>query len=159
MPLGQLAATFADPTEADKTPRRRPKEEYAAEVEGPGKYLFPEGCQDLAQAVSRGETTLGSEALLELDGRIQKVMRAQFGALVQVCLATNVMRNVATTMRETAEAFVEERLERTDVARLFLDQHPDEDAAVDELIALYEEAVPEPLCTMQARERRRCRPR
>ena len=150
--LGELATAFADPPEADKPAHRRSKEEYAAEVEGPGKYLFPEGCQDLAQAVSRGETALGSEALLELDARIQKVMRSQFGSLVQVCLATkNVTRNVAAVMRETAEAFVEERLERTDVARLFLDQHPDEDTAVDELIALYEEAVPEPSRTMQAR--------
>ena len=153
--LGDLASSLSvarAPSAAANNGQRTPDRDYAVEVEGPGKFVFRQGCKDLAQAVGEGEAALGPDALLELDGRIQKVIRKQFGSLVQVCLApANVTRNVARAMSAAGEAFVAERLAKADVARLFLDQHSTQDAAVDELIALYEEAVPEPSRTATAR--------
>ena len=150
--LGELASEFSAPPGPAAPTRESAAEGYRVEVEGPGKYLFPEGCLDLTQAVSRATAALGEEELLELDGRIQKAIRAQFVALVQVCLASNnVTRNVARAMREVAEAFVAEQMEKADVARLFLEQHAGEEQALNELINLYEEAVPEPSRTSQAR--------
>jgi hypothetical protein len=119
----------------------------------PGRNLFPDGCADLEQAVGRAEANTGEAELLQLDGRIQKMIKAQFVALVQVCLSSkNVTRNVAQAMRAEAEAFFAERLAKADVARLFLQQHPNsEEQAHNEIIGLYEEAVPEPSRTAQAR--------
>jgi hypothetical protein len=158
----------------------RPDDRYDPELEGPGKYLFPDTWLDLDQAVegtlqrlcrpSADHETEGNIAFAlepnaeckkpiasasavqaELDERIQRMIRRQFIALVQVCLAsTNVTRNVARAMREVAEAFVEERLGRIDIAGLFLERHPD-DQAINELTNLFEEAVPEPARTVQAR--------
>ncbi|MBI1916349.1 MAG: protein kinase [Planctomycetes bacterium] len=139
----------------------RPGDGYDPEREGPGKYLFPGKWLDLDQAVegalqslhsALGEPMADADPVqAELDERIQRMIRRQFVALVQVCLAsTNVTRNVARAMREVAEAFIEERLGRIDVAGLFLERHPG-DQAINELTTLFEEAMPEPARTTQAR--------
>jgi serine/threonine protein kinase len=166
---GGLASLVAGPSPPTPAPGSGPGTGYDAEFEGPGKYLFPGGWLDLNQAVEGAlqglraavATPSGPEASApaapldpiqaELEERIQRMIRRQFVALVRVCLAsTNVTRNVARAMREVAETFVEERLGRIDVAGLFLERHAG-DQAINELTNLFEEAVPEPCRTAQAR--------
>ncbi len=76
--------------------------------------------------------------------RIQAVIRQEFVALVHVCLASaNLLKNVEPAMVETAQTFAGELLGETNAAELFLDQHPDEEEAKDEVGSFFNEAHPE----------------
>jgi hypothetical protein len=84
------------------------------------------------------------EMVLELDTRVQAVIRQQFRALVQICLAhANLLKSVETAMVQTAEEYAGELLEATNAAELFLEQYADEVKARDEVGGFYDEAHPE----------------
>ena len=109
-----------------------------------GRLVLPAGCKDLSQAVDDFLARLEPDVLLELDERIQAVIRRDFVALVHVCLASaNLLRNVEAAVTAAAEAFAGELLGATNAAELFLEQYTDEETAKDETAVGYNEAHPE----------------
>jgi hypothetical protein len=111
---------------------------------GVTRQIFPNGARSLEHCVWQVLRGLHLEDLLELDRRVQAMLRAQFTALVQICLApANIVRKVEQGILAVAEAFVNERLPQTDVAQEYLQQATDEGQAVQDLAAFIDEARPE----------------
>src|SRR5262249_10852758 len=82
--------------------------------------------------------------VLELDGRVEEVLKQRFTALVHVCLTSaNVLKNVEAAMLEAAGAWAAEQLPATSAADLFFEQHPDAAEAEEEVAGFYDEAAPE----------------
>lgn len=114
-----------------------------------GRFLFPQGCENLAQATSQVLEALSPEDLEELEDRIQRMIRKQFRALVEVCLGTkHVTKNVEVALRRVTESFLEEWLHDNDVAELLVSQSPDGDGLKEEVRNAFEEAMPEPISRM-----------
>jgi serine/threonine protein kinase len=114
--------------------------------------LFPTGCDNLKETVARLVATLEVPELLHaLDSRMEAMLRKQFRALVNVCLSSaNLLRNVEAALLQTAQAFVGEHLPQVDVAALFLERYPSEEAAEGELVGFFDEAAPESLSSGSA---------
>jgi hypothetical protein len=113
-----------------------------AAVSAPGAvHLYPAGCKNLQDAAKVFLGEIDNDALVELDGRVQALLKKDFVALVQVCLSNGgtVLKNLEAAMRHTAEAFTAEKLHQSDVAEMFLEQHPDQDDAVEQLRLAYED--------------------
>jgi hypothetical protein len=109
-----------------------------------GRRLFVSGCKSLPEAVEQLLDAVTPDDLLELDVRVEEVLRERFTALVHVCLSSaNVLREVDEALRACAEEFLTEKLPPTSAAELFLEQHADEDEAEGELLAFFDEAAPE----------------
>jgi serine/threonine protein kinase len=130
--LGELLRMLEEPTETAPTP--------VAAV----KHLFPAECKDLAETVAHFESQFGTEALNELDGQMEAMLKKQFTALVNVCLTSaNVLKNVESAMLQTAEQFIADRLGEWNVAEMFLQQHADAALAVEEVASFFTEAAPQ----------------
>jgi len=109
-----------------------------------GRLVLPAGCKDLGEAVEGFLAGVGPEALLELDGRVQEVIRSQFTALVHICLASgSLLKNVGAAMLGAAREFADEVVGETNAAEMFLEQHPDEGEAEGEASGFFAEAQPE----------------
>ncbi|HZY84233.1 MAG TPA: tubulin-like doman-containing protein [Gemmataceae bacterium] len=109
-----------------------------------GREVFTAGCTALAEAVEHFLQGVGPDSLLELDVRVEAMLRQQFTALVHVCLThANILKGVEQAMLKTASDFAGEQLPPTTVAELFLEQHPDEEQAAGEVAGFYDEAAPE----------------
>jgi hypothetical protein len=122
-------------------------------VEGRVRHLFPEGWSDLKAAVEHVASGLTAEDLLQLDTRLQKMIRSSpaFVALVNVCLSSkNLTKELALALRELATEFVEEKLGASDLVRLFMEQSGGAEAAAEQMSGCYEEAVPEPAASARA---------
>jgi hypothetical protein len=124
-------------------------------TQGRVRHVFPEGWQDMTQAVEGLMERMSPEILMELDVRLQKMIRANFVALVHVCLGSkNATKEVASAMRELAILFVEEKLGECDVSQVFLERLSNPEQAGEELADLFEEAVPDPSTPAAARAAR-----
>jgi hypothetical protein len=105
--------------------------------------LFPEGCNSLQEAVQQLASAFTAEELGDFDCQMQKLIRQQFTALVHVCMtSSNLLKNLEVAMQQEAELFVESRLTTTSVAEMYLAHHPDEEDAEEDLIQVFESAVP-----------------
>lgn len=112
--------------------------------EGIGRRLLPAGCRNAREAVDRFLLEVTAEHLVELDGRLEDMLREKFTALVHVCLTTaNIVRDVELNMLEVARQFASERLSTANAAELFLEQHKDAEEAEGELARCFDEAAPE----------------
>jgi hypothetical protein len=108
-----------------------------------GRRLLPPGCKEFDDAVEWLLAGVSAEGLLELDHRAEAVIKAQFQALVHVCLNdTGLIKNVQAALLETAEAFAAELMPETDAAEVFFEHHPDPAAAEAAVAALLREAEP-----------------
>jgi hypothetical protein len=116
-----------------------------------GRYLLPEGCQSLADAVRHVNESVGPADLLDFDRRVQVLLHNQFRALVHVCTTSaNVLRVLAPALRQEARAFLEPRLAAADVAQVYLEQHQARESADgsasdvlrQDLLTAYEKAAP-----------------
>ncbi|MFO0928183.1 MAG: tubulin-like doman-containing protein [Gemmataceae bacterium] len=108
-----------------------------------GKRLLPAGCDSLAEVVELYLREFTPESVLELDGRMEEMLKSSFTALVNVCLSgAHLLKPVQTAMLAVARAFVAEHLPPTSVTELFFERYPD-DEAIAELAACYSEATPE----------------
>jgi hypothetical protein len=106
--------------------------------------IFPTGCRHLADAVEQFLSGVGTEALRELDHRLQETIRERFCALVHFCLTSaNVLKNVELDLVQTAEEFAAEQIGELSVAEMFLEQQADAEAARAEIAGYYQEAAPE----------------
>jgi hypothetical protein len=111
---------------------------------GIGRMMFVDDCKSLPEAVARYLESVTPEQILELDGRVEAMLQANFTALVHVCLTNqNLLRQVEMRMLDTAAAYAGEQLPPTSVAGLFLEQHPDPEEARAEVEDFYHQANPE----------------
>jgi serine/threonine protein kinase len=111
---------------------------------GLGRRLFAGGCKDLAAAVEQFLAAVTADDLLQLDGKVEEMLKEQFTALVHVCLSSkDNLKSLEAALLKTAGEFAAARLPATDAAALFLEQHPDPAAAQDEVAAFFDEAAPE----------------
>lgn len=110
----------------------------------PGKCLLPAGCRDVDDAIRLLLDSLTPADVRDLDARIQETIERQFTSLVHICLASqNLLKPLEQTMQQQAEAFAGARLVGTNVVEMFLAQHPGEDAALNDISAGFDEALPE----------------
>jgi serine/threonine protein kinase len=135
--LRELAAKFAEVTANGQAHRR---------VQAPqpqGRVLLPETCRTLDEAVSQSVARCTPEDVVELDRNVQQVLKAQFRALVHICMApASLLREVAPAVQAEAEAFLDTRLEGADVIEMYLaaTAGESEEAASDSLVDAFEEA-------------------
>ena len=120
-----------------------PPSNKPAQTAGTGRGLFPAGCRDLDQAVDLFLADITPESLLDLDGRVQVMLKDQFQALVHVCMTNaNLLKNVESAMVQTAEEFAASQLADTNAAEMFFEQFPDAEQAEEEVNDLFEKARP-----------------
>jgi hypothetical protein len=128
-------------------------------ADGPaaGRYLFSEGCKSLDEAVKKLDGCVTPQHLVELDGRIQGLIRRQFKALVHVCMSSaNVLRVLAPAMRKETRAYLQTALGSTTIAQIYLEQFGDEsdppERLQDDLAEAFEKACPEVAASSPVRE-------
>jgi hypothetical protein len=144
--LGELVAIFADSTLGQSAGETGPPA---------GCYLFAEGCKSLDDAVRKLETSVTPAELLELDGRVQAIIRKQFRALVHVCMTSaNLLKVLAPAMQKEVRSFLRSRLGESSVADIYLAQFGagGEQHAEDNLAEAFELAAPEVIASAPARE-------
>jgi hypothetical protein len=111
---------------------------------GIGKRLYFAGCRNQREAVEHLLEGVTPEHLLDLDGRIEEMLKAQFTALVHVCMTTqNILKDVEAALLRVASDFAAELLPPTTAADLFFEQHPEAEAAEGEVARYFDEAAPE----------------
>jgi serine/threonine protein kinase len=109
-----------------------------------GRRLFPSRCKGLAEAVDQFLSGLTVDAHHELETQAQAAIKARFHSLVNICLTdASVLKGVEEALTQTTREFVGGRLQRTDVAELFLEQNPDEERAHGEIEGFFSQAAPE----------------
>jgi hypothetical protein len=109
---------------------------------GPSRELFPPGCATLKNAVDRSLEQLTSDRLIELDGKVQLLLRKQFTALVHVCTtAANILPNVEQAMQHELEVHAAEHLKAANVVEMFLARYPKNIDACEEIVATHEKAA------------------
>jgi hypothetical protein len=87
---------------------------------------------------------IGPEALLDLDAQVEATIKANFTALVNVCLTNaHVLKGVESAMLRTAAEFARAFLPPTSVAEMFHEQFSDPAHAEAEVAGFFEEARPE----------------
>jgi hypothetical protein len=158
--LGELLSMFGDPTEGSahgtlrptsRTPTgppqgRPPSDVLPRSVSQTARLILPAGYKDVAGAAAGLLARLGADALRELDGKVEAMLKEHYVALVHVCLSeANVLTQVSRSMLDTARAFLEGQMAPTDVAAMFFEQHPDAGQALQEINDAFETAAPEPL--------------
>jgi len=116
----------------------------SARQSGIGRRFYLSGCRDLREAVELCLKEIGPEQLLELDQRMEKMLKKRFTALVHVCLTSqNILRDVYLALQETARHFAMELLPPVQASDLFFEQYPREEEAEAEIAQYFEEAAPE----------------
>lgn len=111
---------------------------------GIGRKLFLSGCKDLHEAVELYLNGITPEHLLELDVRIEDMLRRNFTALVHVCLTSaNILKDVYASMLTVARDYAAEHLPPTSVTDLFFEQFTDPQEAESEISNCFDEACPE----------------
>jgi hypothetical protein len=137
--LGDMQRYFEDVPQYEKTLLR---EAATPQKKGPSKRLFMAGCKDLQAAVNEYLAAMTPDHLLELDIRMEEMLKSQFEALVHVCMTTdNIQRNVQAAMLQVARDFTAEHLPGTSVADLYF-ENTNEAEMAQELSVFYEEATP-----------------
>jgi serine/threonine protein kinase len=109
-----------------------------------GRKLFMAGCKNVDEAMKLYMNGITPEHILELDGRMEKMLRTHFTALVHVCLTnTNILKDVLLAMLGVAEEYASEHLPPISVPELFFEQFPDPHQVEEEIGVAYDEATPE----------------
>lgn len=113
-------------------------------IPGPGRFLYPDGCTSIDEAVSAAVDAITTEELIDFDSGVQEYVRKQFTSMDDLCIhAHQRFREVAEAVARQAEAFVEALVSKASAAELYLASHPDEEEAAGDLAGLFDEAVPE----------------
>ncbi len=110
------------------------------------KLLLPPGCPKIDRAAGSLDKELTAEDLATFDQGVQKIVRKNYRALLEVCMgSSSTVRNLAPQMLDEAKRFLEGRLRGISVAELLLSK--DEENSNQELEAsltgAYDEAAPE----------------
>jgi len=116
----------------------RPAAEHAG-----GRVLLPGGCRSLDEAVARVVGDVGPDLLLELDARVEEMIRRDYKALVHVCMNSAItLKEVERALLGTAADYAAGHLADTNVAELFLQQTHSTGLQVAELETCLTEAEP-----------------
>jgi hypothetical protein len=100
-----------------------------------GRYLFAKGCKSLEEAVRTLESSVNAAGLVELDSRMQALVRKQFKALVHVCMtSTNLLKALATAMQKEARSYLRSRLGETNAAEIYMEQFNDDPEQADQRV-------------------------
>src|SRR5205823_2601263 len=91
------------------------------------KCLLPHGCASIDDAVKHLDAGVSAQDLFAFDRQVQELLRKQFRALVQVCMASsNVIKTLAPALLQEAEAFLRTRIQGTNVVDMYLASFPGE---------------------------------
>jgi serine/threonine protein kinase len=129
------AAALLDPTASDAN---------AGPTFGPGRDLFPAGRRGVDEAAADLVSQISADDLIDLDNRVQTQVRAQFRALVSVCLESNGPPTpLAELVNREAEEFLAKRVGRMSAAEAVFDAFAaDPQAAHRAAAEAYDEAEP-----------------
>ena len=147
--LQDLTALFTEAAGVKNGPQPTP---------GAGRYLSANGCKSVDDAVKQLEAAVGPEELVELDKRMQALIRTQFKALLHVCVTSaNVLKSLAPAMHKEARAFLRARLGDSGVADIYLQQfqvgqNGDDTRLEDDLAEVFEAASPDVVASPAASE-------
>lgn len=112
--LEELAGLFKEPSQSSKAAKQPPKMQHE-------EALLPPGCEDLHEASAKLAEGVGPEDLPAFDEHAQALIKQEYRALVQICLGpSHVVRELAPLLLREAEAFLEPRLQGSNVAEMFL---------------------------------------
>jgi eukaryotic-like serine/threonine-protein kinase len=107
------------------------------------RQLFPNGGSTLREAVQQLSKSFTADELRDFDCQMQKLIRQQFTALVHVCMtSSNLLKNLEVAMQQEAEAIVESRLDGANIAEMYLEHHPEEAEAEEDLVSVFDAAAP-----------------
>jgi serine/threonine protein kinase len=138
--LGELSNLLEQPIGAERALITRSDQHTSSFAQ----QLFGESCVNFAQAIDQYLQQFQAEQLLELDTRLEAMLRTQFTALVHVCLTNdNILPQVHYSLLAVARDYVSEKLPIASVAELFFAERPDEEQVDNELRDLFEKAAPE----------------
>jgi serine/threonine protein kinase len=155
--LGLLQpATGSGPVSSAQTTPSAPREKKTEATLGE-RVLFPAGCLEMNDAVDKLSQQLTPEDVLNFDDRIQGWIHKNCQALLQVCMgSSSIVRNLAPAMVQEAESFLQQWLQGSSVAEMYVsrkrvetgdaggDTDNDTDAAItDDLETCHDEAAPE----------------
>jgi hypothetical protein len=138
--LADLAAVFCDAGNGQYS---------RLEAPAAGRYLSATGCKSVEEAIDRLQASVGNTELVELDTRIQALIRSHFKALVHICMSSaNLLKAVAPAMHKETRAFLRSRLVETNVAEIYQGQfqngpHDADTRLEDDLAEAFEMAGPD----------------
>jgi hypothetical protein len=131
--LTELARMLESPPETDTSGEPRL-----------ARLLYPAGCKSQHEATEQFLSAFTTEMKLELDNKIQEVIRRDYTALIHVCMTSkNMLKDVQQAMIQTAIEFTSSMLSETSVSEILLDHFPDPAKIGDEMASFYTEAAPE----------------
>jgi hypothetical protein len=86
------------------------------------QLLFANNCSSLEEAAHCLENTLSAADILAFDHKIQELLRPQFRALVNVCMASSshIVQMLTVAMHQEGLTFLETRLQGENVVDLYL---------------------------------------
>jgi len=104
-------------------------EQFASSAALPNEqYILPDKCATVDDAVKQCEGSILDEHILAFDQTVQDMIRKQFRALLEICMASSsVVRNVAPAMLQEAEKYLEPGFQGASVAEIVIAQKGNED--------------------------------
>jgi eukaryotic-like serine/threonine-protein kinase len=114
-------------------------------ADGPAQMrcLYPAGCISQQEATEQFLSAFTSDLLLELDAKIQEVIRRDYTSLIHVCMTSkNMLKDVESAMIQTAVAFGDAMLSETSVSEILYERYPDTAELGSEVAELYAKAGP-----------------
>ena len=142
--LSDLASVFDEPGAS---------QHLRLDAPAAGRYLSADGCKSVQEAVERLQGSVGPNELIELDNRIQGLIRVQFKALVHICMTSaNVLKTLGPAMHKEARAYLRNKLGDNSVTDIYLDQFGEGEQGgggrlEDDLAEAFEMACPEVAAT------------
>lgn len=114
------------------------------------RVMLPPGSLQIADAVDHMLRNLTMDDVVSFDGQVQAIIKANFEALLQVCMGTSsTVRNLAPLMLQEAQAFLSGQLQGSSVADMYLARKRAEggesadESIRDDLQKCLDEAAPE----------------
>jgi hypothetical protein len=134
--LGDLLHAFAESPEGGRLGD-------ASNLGVPGRHLLPSGCRSLDEAVEQTLAGMTAADLQALDAKVQAMIQQQFTALVHVCMtSSNVLKSLEAAMLHEAEPLAEQRIREGNLVAMYLESHPREEEALDDLARAFAAAAP-----------------
>jgi serine/threonine protein kinase len=111
---------------------------------GLGRYLLPFGCRTLEAAVERILDSLPADEESGLHAGVWELMRTTLRDNVHVCTApVSLFRGLRERIDRAVDKVAEDSLGRAHAAEVYLEQHPDDSEADEDLAGAFDEAQPE----------------
>lgn len=110
---------------------------------GGGGRLMPPGCDSMGAAVLRFLGVVTDADLVEIDRRVHRVVKPQFGGVLQACLGSITgPDDVVNTIYEETRGYLDLRLGRVDLALMFAERYRTPGQAEQAVSQAYQNAEP-----------------